>query len=87
MDVVIKPKYLGLLLKGHLYHKVTARQSRNQPLGSCVVIPKCKAMGDMPYNVFSKLYNSVVLPVITDGAAIGGTTVYSFIARIQNRAC
>ena len=40
----------------------------------------------MPFNVFSKLYDNLVWPVISYGAAIWGTKSYSCISAVQNRA-
>ena len=40
----------------------------------------------MPYDVFTKLYDSLVWPVISYGAAIWGDRSFSCIDAIQNRA-
>jgi hypothetical protein len=41
----------------------------------------------LPYNIFTKLYDSIVWPVIAYGrAAIWGTTTYSSIKAVQHRA-
>ena len=40
----------------------------------------------MPFKVFTKLYDSLVWPVISYGAAIWGTKSYSCINAVQNRA-
>jgi len=88
LDIVGCYTYLGLLLEDHLDLNVTAKavsQSASRALG--LVIAKCKSMGGMPYNAFTKLYTSIVLPVITYGASIWGTRAYSVISKIHHRAC
>ncbi len=43
-------------------------------------------MGGLPYNVFTKLYDSVVWPVINYGAAVWGVRSFSCIDAVHNRA-
>ena len=43
-------------------------------------------MGGMPYDVFTKLYDSVVWPIFSYGAAIWGSKSFSYINAVQNRA-
>ena len=53
-------KYLGLVLDAYLDYSVTAKfvaQSASRALG--LVIAKCKPVGGVPYNVFTKLYDSI----------------------------
>ena len=59
-------------------------QSASRALGLLIV--KFKLIGGMPYDVFTKLYNTLVQPVISYGAAIWGIKSYSCISAIQNRA-
>ena len=59
-------------------------QAAGRAFGLLVV--KYKAAGGMPYNVFTKLYNSTVLAVINYGSAIWGTKTFSCIEAIHNRA-
>ena len=80
-------KYLGLVLTEHLDYAITAKvvaQSANRALG--LVIAKTKSFGGLSYSVFTKLYESVVCPVITYGAAIWGTEDFSCINSVQYRA-
>ena len=42
-------------------------------------------LGGMPYNVFKKLYDSTVWPVIDYSSAIWGYKSYSCINAIQNK--
>ena len=59
-------------------------QSASRALG--LLIAKCKAIGGVPYNVFTKLYDSVVWPIINYSAPIWGFRSYSYIHAVHNRA-
>ena len=79
--------YLELLLNEFLDFNVTARtvaQSASRALG--LLIAKSKALGGMPYKVFTKWYDTMVLPVVSYGAAVWGNKTYSCINAVQNRA-
>ena len=79
--------YLGLTLTEFLDYNVTAKiiaQSASRALG--LVISKYKSLGGMPFDVFKKLFDSLVWSVISYGAAIWGTKSYSCINAVQNRA-
>ena len=61
--------YLGITLNEFLDYNVTAKavaQSSSRALG--LLIAKLKCMGEMPYDVFTKLYDAVVWSVINYGA-------------------
>ncbi len=45
-------------------------KSTGRALG--LLIAKCKASGRMPYDVYTKLYDALVQPVIVYGAGIWG---------------
>jgi hypothetical protein len=80
-------KYLGLVLTEHLDYAVTTKvvaQSANIALG--LVIAKAKSFGGVSYDVFTKLSESVVCPVIAYGAAIWGTEMFNCIHTVQYRA-
>ena len=79
-------KYLGLVLDAYLDYSVTAKfvaQSASRGLG--LVIDKCKTVGGVPYNVFTKLYDSIVWPMISYGAAIWGHKEFTCISAVQSR--
>ena len=59
-------------------------QSASRALG--LLIAKCKTIGGVPYNVFTKLYDSVVWPVISYSSPIWGIRSYSYINAVHNRA-
>ncbi|XP_060589316.1 uncharacterized protein LOC132744577 [Ruditapes philippinarum] len=82
-----KYKYLGIVLHEHVDFNVTARmvaQSASRALG--LLIAKCKLVGGVPHSVFTKLYDSVVWPVIAYGASLWGHKSYSCINAVHNRA-
>ena len=63
--------YLGLVLHEHLDFNITAKAvalKANCPLG--LLIAKCKYIGGFTYDVFTKLYDALVWPVIVYGSAI-----------------
>jgi len=73
IEYVNQYKYLGLVLNEFLDLDVTAKmvaQSASRALG--LLIAKVKTIGGVPYDVYTKLYDSVVWPVIAYGAAIWG---------------
>lgn len=82
-----KYMYLGLMLHEFLDYNVTAKfvaQSAGRALG--LLIAKFKNAGGLPYDVYTKLYNSCVIPVISYGAAVWGTKQFSSINAIHHRA-
>jgi hypothetical protein len=88
VEIVDSYCYLGLVLSQHLDYAVTAKavaKSANITLG--LLIAKCKLMGGLPYETFTKLYDSTVWATISYGAAIWGTAEFSCINAVQNRAC
>ena len=87
MDITEKYTYLGIMLTEHLDYNLMAKvvaQSASRALG--LLITKCKSMGGLPFPVYTKLYDSLVQPVISYGAAVWGTKSYSCIEAVQNRA-
>ena len=87
LDVFESYKYLGLVLTEFLDYSKTAKavaKSANRALG--LIIAKSKAFGGLPYDVFYKIYESIVCPVIMYGAPIWGTECFSCIQAVQNRA-
>lgn len=79
--------YLGLMFTEHLDFNMMAKhvsKSANRALG--LVISKYKALGGLPFNTFSKLYESIVDSTINYGAAIWGGKRFSCIEAVQHRA-
>ena len=87
ISVVNKYTYLGILLDEFLDYNVTAKvvaQSASRALS--LLVAKTKCLGGLPFQVFTKLYDSVVWPVIAYGAAVLGDRSFSCINAVQNRA-
>lgn len=87
IGTVDRYSYLGITLTEFLDFDVTAKiiaQSASRALG--LLIAKYKNMGGMPYEVFTKLFDSMVWPIISYGAAIWGSKAFSCINAVQNRA-
>ena len=59
-------------------------KSASRALG--LVIYKCKLNSGLPYKCDTKLYDSIVWPIIEYGASIWGTTNRSCIDAVQNHA-
>ena len=79
--------YLGITLTEFLDYDITAKniaQNASRALG--LLIAKYKNMGGMPFDVFTKLFDSLVWPIISYGAAIWGSKSFSCINAVQNRA-
>ncbi len=70
-------------LDKNMMAKLVAK-SANRALG--LLIAKCKAFGGIPHDVFTKLYDSLVAPVIEYAAAIWGHKEFSCISTVQNSA-
>jgi hypothetical protein len=87
LECVQKYVYLGLTLQENLDYSVTAKfvaQSASRALG--LLIAKYKSLGRMPYNVFTKLFDSLVWSVVAYGTTIWGNKSFSCIDSIQHRA-
>ena len=86
IETVDRYSYLGITLTDFFYFDVTAKivaQSASRALG--LLIAKYNTMGGMPCDVFTKLYDSIVWPIISYGAAIWGSKSFSCINAVQNR--
>ena len=87
LSVVAQYTYLGLLLTEFLDFTAMASavaKSGSRALG--LVIYKCKLNGGLPFKCYTKLYDSLVWPIIEYGASIWGNTTRSCIVAVQNRA-
>jgi hypothetical protein len=86
-EIVDIYKYLGLILTQHLDFYITAKhvaQSAGRALG--LVIAKCKRLGDVPCAVYTKVYDSIVWPVINYGEAVLGDRSFSCVTAVHNKA-
>ena len=78
---------MAIVLTEHLDYNVSANcvaQSASRAFG--FLIAKCKLARGVPYNVFTKLYDAVVWPVVSYGAAVWGFKSFSSINAVHNRA-
>lgn len=57
----------------------------NRALGA--IIAKCRCMGGFPFKCYTKLFESLVLPILTYAAAVWGYKSYSCDNAVFNRAC
>lgn len=79
--------YLGITLTEYLDYSITAKvvaQRAGRALG--LLIAKFKSCGGLPYEVYTKLYYSLVIPVISYGASVWGTKSFPCINSIHYRA-
>ena len=87
LNIVEQYVYLGLTLTEILDYNVTAKlvaQSAGRALGLLII--KFKSLGGMPFDGYSKLYDSLVWPVMAYGAALWGDRTFACIDAVQNRA-
>ena len=87
INVTDKYKYLGLYLNEFLDYNMTVKaiaNSANRALG--VIMAKHKAIGGFPFKTYTKLYNSLVAPILDYGAAVWGVKEFSHINTVHNRA-
>ena len=75
---------LGVVLSEHLDYDVIVKFLASRALG--LLIAKCKSIGGVPYDVFTKLNETGVWPVISYSAPIWSFPSYSYIDAMHNRA-
>ena len=66
---------------------MTKSVAKSASRGLGFLICKDKALGGMPFECFTKCYNSLVQPVIDYGSSVWGTNGYSCVETVQYRAC
>lgn len=87
IDTAESYTYLGLLLTEHLDYAKMAKvvgKSASRALG--LPIAKCKANRGFQFNVFTKLFDTMVWSVVDYVSAIWGTQQFPCINAVQNRA-
>jgi hypothetical protein len=78
-DIVLRSEYtnyLGIALNDFLVFVCTAKcvaQSSNMTLG--LIVANVKSVGGVPYNEYTKLYYSIVYPVIAYATTMSVTVV------------
>ena len=80
-------KYLGIWFNEHVtWCKAIRELSKSASRAFGYITAKFYACGGMTYKVFSKLYESLVQPILLYGASIWGLTEHRLINNVQNRA-
>ena len=87
LDTVPSYKYLGVWLNEHLEYQSCIKplaDSGRKALG--LLISKSKQFGNFPFDVFSSLYDSLVIPRLDYAAGIWGYKSFPILQTIQNKA-
>ncbi|XP_071151604.1 uncharacterized protein [Mytilus edulis] len=80
-------KYLGIWFSEHVtWNKAVKELSKSASRALSCLTVKFYAYGGMTYQVFTKLYESLVQPILLYGASIWGNTEHRLINNVQNRA-
>ena len=88
LEITNTYKYLGMWFLEHLDMKFTVSElAKSASRALSALYTKFLNVGGMDYSVFSKLYESLVEPVLFYGAGIWGLSEQSKINTIQNKAC
>ena len=77
IEYASKYMYLGLALTEHLDYNITAKivaQCAGRSLG--LLFAKYKSFGGLSYDVYTKLYYSCVVPVITYASSVWGVRTF-----------
>ena len=81
-------KYLGIWLNEHLNMKKTVSEiTKSASRALSAMYTKCLRSGGMTLEVYKKLYESMVEPVLLYGAGIWGIAQHKQIQTVQNKAC
>ena len=87
LDTVPSYKYLGVWLNEHLEYQSCIKplaDSGRKALGLLISISK--QFGNFPFDVFSSLYDSLVIPRLDYAAGIWGYKSFPILQTIQNKA-
>ena len=87
LEIVPSYRYLGLDINEHLdfSHSVSLlADAAGRALGSLVA--KHRSVQGLPYETFTKVYKSTVVPVMDYASGIWGAKKYSKSENVQNRA-
>lgn len=80
--------YLRITISEHLgYNNITTKVdalSAGRVFG--LLIAKYRSCGGLPYDVYTRLFNPCIVPVIAYGASIRGVKSYPCINAVHNRA-
>jgi hypothetical protein len=87
VNIIETYKYLGLWINEFLDTQTMVKELANsatRALGKITV--KLKAMGGLTYSGYTKLYNSIVDPILTYASGVWGTKEYKILNTVQNKA-
>ncbi|MES9881007.1 MAG: reverse transcriptase family protein [Sedimenticola sp.] len=88
IDVAQKYKYLGLWFTEDLDMKFAVSElAKSAGRALSAIYTKYLYLGGMNYKTFTKLYESLVEPVLYYASSVWGLTDYSKIKTLQNKAC
>ena len=88
IEITDRYKYLGLWFQEHLDMKYATNElSKSASRALSVLYTKFKNTGGMAYDVYCKLYSSLVEPILFYCSGIWGLTDYGTINTVQNKAC
>ena len=88
IELTDKYKYLGLWFQEHLDLKyATTELAKSAGRALSALYAKFKRSGGMAYDVFTKLYTSLVQPILYYCSGIWGLSNHSKINTVQNKAC
>ena len=88
LGLVDKYRYLGLTLNNTLDYNITVKyvaQASTRALG--LLISKFRSIGGLSYDVYTKLYDTLVWSIISNVVAIWETREYSSLNAVQHRDC
>ena len=88
LDIVSDYRYLGFVINENLDYSEGIKvivDSASRSFGA--IVSKCKAKGGMPLNVFSKLYDSLVWPIIDYSSSVWGCREYNKVNSLQMNVC
>ena len=88
IDYVSSYKYLGLWFNEHLnMTKTVTELAKSASRALSALYSKCLRAGGMTLNVFQKLYESLVEPVLFYSAGVWGISDFREIQMVQTKAC
>ena len=88
VEVVSYYKYLGIMFSCRLIWsmatKTLAQQSRKAFMG---IVKATRKIGMLPHNTFFKIFDTMILPILTYGSEVWGFEKHDSLERIHNYAC
>ena len=88
INTVSSYKYLGLTLNEYVDYSESITmvvQSASRAFGS--IISKFRSRGGLPFAVYTKLYDTLVWPILNYSAPIWGIRDYNVVNKLHNQAC